>query len=265
MTTPSIWFTSAGVEYTGPVHSIDPRKGTAQYDVPYPCSRCGGAGGSEAWKFTGFTCFECGGHGYRNRTRAIKLYSAERYAKLQKTRTRRAAILAAKKAADAEALAQLRREAHACHIAAFEEAHPGFAARLQSYIASNEFLADLYRKLTEVNGWLTEPQVAAAETAIQRIEQAQASRYLEANIGDRVTLTLTVERVIMPDATGYYSIPPSWTYICRDTEGRTIVYRGRAEAMPLKGETAKIAATIKSFDVYRDTRQTAIMRPARVA
>lgn len=27
------------------------------------CGRCGGAGGSEAWRYTGWTCFECAGHG----------------------------------------------------------------------------------------------------------------------------------------------------------------------------------------------------------
>jgi hypothetical protein len=29
-----------------------------------PCQRCGGAGGSDAWKYTGWDCFECGGKGY---------------------------------------------------------------------------------------------------------------------------------------------------------------------------------------------------------
>lgn len=260
-----VWLTTTGVEFTGQVHSIDEKKGTAKYDAPHPCSRCGGAGGSEKWAFTGFTCFECGGHGFKGRTRTITVYSPERYAKLKAARDRRAAILAAKKAADAEALAKLRLEAHQRHVVAFEETHPGFAARLREYIRSNDFLAELYEKLTETNGWLRDGQVNAAETVIQRIEQARASRYVEANIGDRITLTITVERVIMPDATGYYSIPPRWTYICRDPEGRAIIYRGRSEAMPLRGETAKIAATIKGFDTFRDTRQTAIMRPKRVA
>ena len=27
------------------------------------CGRCGGAGGSERWRHTGWTCFECGGKG----------------------------------------------------------------------------------------------------------------------------------------------------------------------------------------------------------
>lgn len=257
------WFTSAGVEYTGPVHSIDEKKRTAKYEVPYPCSRCGGHGGSEKWAYTGFTCFECGGLGYRNRTRSVTVYSPDRYAKLESARARRAATLAAKKAQDAEALAKIRQEAHARHVAAFEEAHPGFADRLRSYVESNEFLADLYTKLTESRGWLTDAQVAAAETAMERVERARATRYVEANIGERVTLTLTVERVIIPDSTGYYSIPPSWTYICRDSEGRAIIYRGRSEAMPLKGETAKVVATVKGFNVFRETRQTAIMRPKR--
>lgn len=27
-----------------------------------PCNRCGGAGGSQAWAYTGYTCYRCGGH-----------------------------------------------------------------------------------------------------------------------------------------------------------------------------------------------------------
>jgi hypothetical protein len=257
------WFTSAGIEYTGKVHSIDEKKGTAKFEEPHPCSRCGGAGGSEKWAYTGFTCFECGGHGYKARTRTVTVYSASRYAKLKAARTRRAATLAAKRAQDAEAIAEIRQEAHARHVAAFEEAYPGFAARLHSFTDGNDFLADLYVKLTETCGWLTENQVAAAEKAIQRIEHARASQYVNASIGDRVTLTITVERVLMPETSGFDLIPPRWTYICRDAEGHAIIYRGRSEAMPLKGETAKLVATIKGFDVFRDTKQTSIMRPKR--
>lgn len=257
------WFLATGVEFNGAIHSIDEKRGTAKYDVPYPCSRCGGAGGSEKWAYTGFTCFECGGHGFKGRTRAIAVYSPTRYAKLQTARARRAATLAAKRAADDETLAKLRCEAHQRKVASFEETRPGFAARLRSHMDASEFLADLYTKLTESCGFLTEAQVSAAETAIERIEKARASQYVDATVGARVTLTVTVERVIIPDSTGYYSIQPSWTYICRDAEGRAIIYRGRSEAMPLKGETARIVATIKRFDVFRETRQTAIMRPKR--
>ncbi len=40
------------------------------------CGRCGGAGGSDAWRATGWTCFDCGGHGTDHRT-----YTAYRFRK----------------------------------------------------------------------------------------------------------------------------------------------------------------------------------------
>ena len=39
------------------------RNGTKYYEGDVPCDRCGGAGSSKAWQFTGFTCYKCGGTG----------------------------------------------------------------------------------------------------------------------------------------------------------------------------------------------------------
>lgn len=39
------------------------RNGSKHYEGMVPCDRCGGAGGADAWKFTGWTCYKCGGTG----------------------------------------------------------------------------------------------------------------------------------------------------------------------------------------------------------
>ena len=39
------------------------RNGSKHYEALVPCDRCGGAGGAEQWKYTGWTCYKCGGTG----------------------------------------------------------------------------------------------------------------------------------------------------------------------------------------------------------
>ena len=78
---------------------------TAQYDYRAKCSRCGGAGGSDAWKFTGWTCFECGGSG-NGTVHTVKVYTAEKLAKLQASEVRRNAKREAKEAVIRDAQAQ---------------------------------------------------------------------------------------------------------------------------------------------------------------
>lgn len=39
------------------------RNGSKHYEGMVTCDRCGGRGGSDAWKYTGYTCYKCGGTG----------------------------------------------------------------------------------------------------------------------------------------------------------------------------------------------------------
>lgn len=58
------------------------KNGTKIYH-DYTCPRCGGAGGSDKWAFTGWTCYECGGTGERHdKPEIIKVYTPEYRAKL---------------------------------------------------------------------------------------------------------------------------------------------------------------------------------------
>lgn len=38
-----------------------------------PCGRCGGAGGSERWRYTGWTCYRCGGN--CTEVRSVRVYT----------------------------------------------------------------------------------------------------------------------------------------------------------------------------------------------
>jgi hypothetical protein len=264
----STWFTKFGTEYTGKVHTVNEKKGTATYQEPHPCSRCGGAGGSDKWKFTGWKCFECGGSGHQGRTRTCRVYSPEAYAKLTVARAKRDAVKAAAQAVRnaaweaKEAEKELARKAAvAVKLESFEVRFPGFAANLSAGKGENTFLCDLHTKL-EYWGSLSEAQIGSAQKILDRQALTANAEYVAGKVGDRVTLTLTVDRVHIPETFGYQPIPPSWTYICHDEKGCVVVYRGRSNTMPYKDETKTIVASIKEFTVYNGVKQTVIARPS---
>ena len=75
----------------------------------YNCPRCCGYGELDKWRFTGRTCFACGGSGVRPVAKVIKEYTEEYAAKLEARRQ-------AKAAKEAEAKAKYAAE-HAEEIA----------------------------------------------------------------------------------------------------------------------------------------------------
>ncbi|MCP4570571.1 MAG: hypothetical protein GY841_23550 [FCB group bacterium] len=82
------WHYRDGGEYSGPCTIVKPD--TAFIMVPRTCYRCGGAGGADKWRHTGYTCFQCGGAGHLG-NRKEKLYTLEKIAKLDATREKRRA------------------------------------------------------------------------------------------------------------------------------------------------------------------------------
>lgn len=88
------------------------RNGT-KYFRDWTCNRCGGAGGSDQWAYTGWECFECCGTGRSNRPRIVKEYTPEYWAKLEARREEKARKWAEEHADEiaAEKAEQERREA----------------------------------------------------------------------------------------------------------------------------------------------------------
>lgn len=60
------------------------RNGTKYWAGMVACDRCGGAGGADVWKFTGWKCYKCGGTGKVQGT--WKEYTPEYAAKLEAKR-----------------------------------------------------------------------------------------------------------------------------------------------------------------------------------
>lgn len=82
-------------------------KNGTKYYHDITCTRCGGLGGCDNWKFTGWTCYKCGGSGITPLTpQVVKVYTPEYEAKLKAQREKRAA----KKEAELRAKAQAERQ-----------------------------------------------------------------------------------------------------------------------------------------------------------
>lgn len=64
------------------------RNGTKYFEGMVTCDRCGGAGGADQWKETGWTCYKCGGTGKIHGK--WKEYTPEYEAKLEARRKARA-------------------------------------------------------------------------------------------------------------------------------------------------------------------------------
>jgi hypothetical protein len=90
------------------------KNGTRYYNGTCKCDRCGGAGRSEMWAYTGYVCYKCGGNGRVADSWAIR--TPEYEAKLE---AKRLAKLEAKRAYEEAHAEELKRQdtAKACEKA----------------------------------------------------------------------------------------------------------------------------------------------------
>lgn len=72
-----------------PIYIRTDKNGTKIYH-DWTCPRCGGAGMSDKWIFTGRVCYECGGSGKRHTAKIVKEYTPEYWAKLEAKRIAKA-------------------------------------------------------------------------------------------------------------------------------------------------------------------------------
>ena len=238
---------SAGeLRVSGP-HAVDLVKGTASYQYLAKCGRCGGLGGGEQWRHTGWTCFECGGSKFAG-MRSVRLYSAERLAKLNAAQEKRNAARVAK----AEAAAVAHR-AEAVRSVWMKDNSEGIALIYQ-HADRDTFLADLAAKI-EQYGSLSERQMAAALAVVERL-QARENRGHYGVVGARVEMTIQVEKVIAMES----QWGTSWLYLCL-VDGDRVVYKGTANLR----DGDHIKATIESHGEYNGEKQTRISRPKVLA
>jgi hypothetical protein len=177
------------------------------------------------------------------------------------TRARRQAGVTARREARRVQVAAERAQKAAQRIEAtqaWRDENSALVARLKAYEGSNEFLRSFTGTLAQW-GALTPRQLESVESCfavIDRLEAARANSQHIGAVGDKVTLTITVERIIVLE-TMYGT---NYITIARDEQGNAITYKGRTD-IGNKGDTNTIKAAVKEHTVYNGVKQTVIQRP----
>jgi hypothetical protein len=268
-------FTRHGSEFTGKPHTNDEGGKPHTYER-HRCGRCGGAGGSDKWAHTGWTCYECGGSG-KGPVRMVKLYTAAQNAKLDAIKTKRLArkfaqTEVARKQAEGER--EIRRAEFVANYSAFLERVRPYAEarstdRYDNISPRYPFIADVYSRAW-ANFRLTPAQANAVEAAIQKIEATEARKAASGHVGkvgERRRFTVVAERVARI-ATQFGTL---YISTMRDGDGNAIVSKGRyvpatatwnhdLERFECSKDSFTITATIKEHSSYGGEAQTIVQR-----
>ena len=244
-------FTRHGSLHTGFVATDS--KGKPFFTRNRKCSRCGGAGRSDKWARTGFTCFDCGGLGHRG-TENVALFTQAELDRLNAAQAKRNATKQAKfqaAQAQAQAEADARRDS-------FLAEHHDLLSRAALFVERDEFVRDVHAKAM-ARFAMTDGQAVALANAIDRIvardAQKAASKHF-GKIGERFTADVKVERIAsFPTAFGVKHI-----VTMRDHAGHCIVSKGSFHAE--RGEELTIKATVKEHGEFRGELQTIVQRVA---
>lgn len=227
------------------------------------CSRCGGAGGADKWAFTGWTCFEC--RGACQFTVEVKLYTAEKLAKLDAAQAKREAVKEAKRMAQ-----QTEWDAKvAANTTKFDSENAALLTEAEALLDTNTFVADIIRKGRQF-GSISEAQKSAVLNAIasaKRQAEAQAASTHVGTIGDKVKVKVTVTNVASFERTPFQCrftqhMETVWVISMVDETGNVFVTKTPNFNQP-KGETFVLSGTVKDHSEFRGVKQTLLIRAKR--
>lgn len=242
------------------------------------CTRCGGVGGADAWKHTGWTCYRCGGNCWDPVNEVIKLYTPEQNAKLDAT----AAKKAAKKAAERAEAARLEQERRDRERAEIISANEGFIARLDAELAHGEIeiLRSVRDRIVEQAKEPTDRQIEVVNQIIERNTAERKRREGARHVGEikkrrDFTLTLLYTRSKLID-----EFPTIWSHwsLFTDENGCKIACKSPPWVLGLKkeqvpggssheyrypvGQTIRVKATVVKHEIDKNGEPvTYINRP----
>lgn len=187
-------------------------KGKPLHLASRKCVRCGGLGGSDAWKHTGWKCYRCGGRGEDPVNERVKLYTAEENAKLDAIAQKKAVKKAAERA-EAARLEQERRDRERDEIIS---ANTGFVARIEAELEFGdvEILRSVRDRITIEAKEPTDRQIEVVNQIIERNEKERKRVAGAQHVGEikerrEFTLTLIYTRSELIDQ--YPDIWSHWT------------------------------------------------------
>lgn len=172
----------------------------------------------------------------------------------------------AKKTAAFKAYQESRKSEAVTKALTYRTTNAEFVADLEKFAEQNPFLTSLLGNLTNW-GRLSEAQETPAKRIIATLKErelAPVSQYV-GTVGSRTELTLTTVHVVdITPANQPYGYGSKYLYICKDDGGNSVTYCGNSYALPTKGETKRLVATIKEHSEYKGVAQTKIERPKEV-
>jgi hypothetical protein len=250
-------FTRGGRPITAGIRCDD--KGKPFVMEPRACGRCGGQGGAEQWKHTGWTCFDCGGSGkHKNGPAKIKLYTEAQIAKLNASASKRAT----KRQAKADARAATQRAEADQRRDVFNQINAKFFELCEPYIERNSFVQEIVNKARE-RCTLSDKQEATVLGIIANIQTADRNRAASDFIGkpgERLrNLAVTVERVKEFEGERFGRPTMFRIVTMRGPEGQTIVVKSGSFYAEIN-EKLTISGTVREHSTYRDEKQTRLER-----
>lgn len=251
-----------GREFTGQPETND--KGKPVVYRQTKCGRCGGAGGSDKWKHTGWTCYQCGGHG-KGPVVADKLYTAEQLVKMNDAQAKRDA----KKASERAAADAKRKADQDARRAQFLIDNAEILKLVEELAKTESFIGDILHTCID-RAAISERQVEVIRNKQAEIARKAASAYI-GEVGQRVDFICTLKTFRKFE--GQYG--STYLHIMHTQDGQTVKYMGSNllgggewkkygysdyEYIP-NGSSIEFKATIKEHTEYNGEKQTVVARP----
>lgn len=257
------------------------RNGTKYY-YDYTCPRCGGAGGADAWRFTGWKCYECGGSGKRATPIVYKEYTPEHQAKLDTQRAKRRAKREAELKAKAD---EIRAEWLVRNQ--FNPEGDTFIFKGNTYDRKDQ-IKETGAKFDYALGWhIAEPisgydflkvsvndiatptlygySITITKDEIEALknpepEQTNDSNYV-GEIGERITFKATYTHRAFWE--NHYIPWQTQTTYCHEfttPEGNVLIWKTTNGLGIEVGDTVTVTGTIKEHSEYNEVKQTVLTR-----
>lgn len=240
----------------------------------FTCTRCGGAGGADAWAYTGWTCYKCGGTGKQSEPEVIKEYTPEYRAKLDaRAEKRRAKKMEEAQAKKAEAQAEWKQKQGFVNDRIY-------IVGIRNSFEMKDSIKEAGGRYNGATGWyFSEPheefntiemtaeecldetvwgnpiwKTTIHETIESRMPQEPETEYY-GQVGEKVDMDVTLERRNWYDT----KFGTTWVYTFKDDAGHALVWK---TSVILEDEINEfhLKGTIKEHSEYRGIKQTVLTR-----
>jgi len=211
------------------------------------CSRCGGQGGSQAWAYTGWTCYQCNGR--RQLPQTHRVFTAKYLAELNAIAETKRLKAVAKR----ENERQIKRQA----FIAWAKPHGPAIGRILT-AKRNNFIQDLASKLRTYYQ-LTDKQLSAATKVLDMREKVKVQSARSEWVGDiKERITFEAEVMFIKGIESRFGLIDLIKF--RDIDDNLFTWFASGEHDCRKGDQVIVTGTVKKHEEYLGVKQTTITR-----